>query len=61
MEILVATAILSLICLLIASQIDLTQRTFKHTTTKIEQYRDARLGFDAMSRRLSQATLNSVH
>jgi uncharacterized protein (TIGR02599 family) len=58
-EVLVAVAILGLILLLVASQIDLTGKTYKRTVSKMEEYRAARLGFEAMSRRLSQATLAS--
>ena len=57
-EVLVAVAILALILLLVASQIDLTGKTYKRTVSKMEEYRAARLGFEVMSRRLSQATLN---
>jgi uncharacterized protein (TIGR02599 family) len=58
-ELLVAIAILGLILILVASQIDLTSKTYKRTVSKMEEYRSARLGFEAMSRRLTQATLNS--
>ena len=58
-EMLVGLAILSLILLLIASQIDLTNKTYAITNGKIQQFRAARLALTTMTRQLAQATLNN--
>ena len=38
---------------------DQTQRLVRSTSAKVEQFQDARVAFEAMTRRLSQATLNT--
>lgn len=58
-ELLVSMLILLMIMLVLVSMVDQTSRTWRYTTSKIEQFRDARLGFEAVTRRLSQATLNT--
>jgi len=57
-ELLVTMAILAILCLVLASFIDTVRRVWSATTSKVEQFREAREGFEAMTRRLSQATLN---
>lgn len=58
-EVLVSTAIISLIMLVLVSIIDQTSRTWRYTNEKIEKFQDARDGFESMTRKLSQATLNT--
>ena len=58
-EILVSMALLTLLLAVLVSVTDSTRRTWSYTTSKIEQFRDAREAFEAISRRLSQATLNT--
>jgi hypothetical protein len=58
-EVLVAAAVLLLIVVLLLNMVTQTSKTWKATTGKIEQFRDARDAFDTMTRRLGQATLNT--
>ncbi len=58
-EILVtATIIIALMGILI-SMTDQTQRLMRSTSAKVEQFQEARVAFEAMTRRLAQATLNT--
>jgi len=58
-ELLVSMAILTLLVLMLASMIDATRRTWSYTSSKVEQFRDAREAFESITRKLSQATLNT--
>ena len=58
-EMLVSMAILAVILILMTKIIDATGKTWQSTTGKLEQFRDARQGFESITRRLSQATLNT--
>ncbi|MEI8339977.1 MAG: Verru_Chthon cassette protein C [Verrucomicrobiota bacterium] len=58
-ELLVSMAILTLIVVLLATIVNQTSATWQYTNSRIEQFRGARDGFEAMTRRLSQATLNT--
>jgi len=58
-ELLVSMAILTLVMLLLVGITDATRRTWVFTTGKIEQFRDAREAFETLTRKLSQATLNT--
>ena len=58
-EILVATAILSLIIVLFATLLSQTSAIWRRTTGKMEQFRESRGAFERMTTRLSQATLNT--
>ena len=58
-ELLASVAILSVILVLMAQILDATQKTWISTTGKIEQFQGARRGFDGITRRLAQATLNT--
>lgn len=58
-ELLVSMAILTLLMLVLASITDATQRTWSYTTGKVEQFRDSREAFESITRKLSQATLNT--
>lgn len=59
LEILVSTVILSVLMLACATALDQTQRTWKFSQGKVEQFREARLAFEAINRHLAQATLNT--
>ena len=58
-ETLVSTTILVLLMLLFAAMVSRTGSAWNYTESKIEQFRNARAGFESMSRHLSQATLNT--
>ncbi|MDD5349654.1 MAG: Verru_Chthon cassette protein C [Chthoniobacteraceae bacterium] len=58
-ELLVSVGILSLLLLMLASITDATRRTWTYTTGKVEEFRDAREAFESITRKLSQATLNT--
>jgi uncharacterized protein (TIGR02599 family) len=58
-ELLVATTVLLLICVILVSVIQMVSRTWTSTTAKVEQFREAREGFESITRRLSQAALNT--
>lgn len=58
-ELLVSMAILTLLLLMLVSITDATRRTWSFTTSKTEEFRDAREAFESMTRKLSQATLNT--
>jgi len=58
-ELLVAAAILSLLVVLLLNMVTQTSKTWRSTSGKIEEFRDARDTFDSITRRLSQATLNT--
>ncbi len=59
LEVLVTSAILVVLCGVLLGMADQTQRLWRGTTAKVEQFREARTGFEAMTRRLAQATLNT--
>lgn len=58
-ELLVSVALISLLSLLLVSMTNSTASTWRYTSSKIEQFRGATAGFEAITRRLSQATLNT--
>ena len=58
-EVLVAAGIIVVIMVVLLQMTDQTQRLVKSTSSKVEQFQDARVAFESMTRRLSQATLNS--
>jgi len=58
-EVLVACAVLALLLVLMLSITDQVQKTYRQTLGKAEQFREARMAFEAITRRLSQATLNT--
>ena len=59
MELLVSMAVLTLIMLVLLSITGTTQRIWKQTAQRIDSFRAARTGFESMTRRISQATLNT--
>lgn len=58
-ELVVSMGILSIMVVFLLLMVSQTQQTWKTTTGKIEQFRAARDAFDTMTRRISQATLNT--
>ena len=58
-ELMVSTALIALLMSLLLSTVDQTQNVWKRTTAKVAQFQASRAAFEAMNRRLSQATLNT--
>jgi uncharacterized protein (TIGR02599 family) len=58
-ELLVSTTIIALLMVVLLSMTNQTSRTWRYTTEKVEKFQSARDGFESMTRRLSQATLNT--
>ena len=58
-EVLVAAGIVVVIMAVLLGMTDQTQRLVRATSSKIEQFQEARVAFESMTRRLSQATLNT--
>jgi uncharacterized protein (TIGR02599 family) len=58
-ELLVSTAIIALIMLVLVAITNQTTLTWQYTAEKIEKFQESRDGFESMTRRLSQATLNT--
>jgi len=58
-ELMVSMVILVLLLLIMASMTDATRKTWSYTNGRIEQFRDAREAFESITRKLSQATLNT--
>ncbi|CAN5668050.1 hypothetical protein BH11VER1_BH11VER1_17210 [soil metagenome] len=52
-------AILSILLVVIANVIGVVQKTWVKANSRVSQFREARMAFDAMSRTLPQATLNA--
>jgi uncharacterized protein (TIGR02599 family) len=60
-EVLVSTAIVILLGALLLQSTQATSGVWRSGRAKIEQFREARDGFEAMTRRLSVATLNTYY
>jgi uncharacterized protein (TIGR02599 family) len=58
-ELMVSTAIIGLIMLVLVGMTNQTSETWRNATEKIEKFQTARDGFESMTRKLSQATLNT--
>ena len=58
-EVIVASGIVVVIMGVLLAMTDQTQRLVKSTSAKVEEFQGARVGFESMTRRLSQATLNA--
>src|SRR6185436_13730797 len=58
-ELMVSTALIAILMLLLLSTVDQTQNVWKRTTAKVAQFQASRAAFEAMTRRLGQATLNT--
>jgi len=58
-ELMVSTAIIGLIMIVLVGMTNQTGQTWRHATEKIEKFQSARDGFESMTRKLAQATLNT--
>lgn len=58
-ELLVSMAVVSLLLLALVSITSSTQKIWSNTTGKVSEFQDAREAFEAVTRRLSQVTLNT--
>ncbi|MHA3773816.1 Verru_Chthon cassette protein C [Verrucomicrobiota bacterium sgz303538] len=58
-ELLASMALLAGVMVLLVSTVDQTQRVWRRTSEKATQFQGARAAFESMTRRLSQATLNT--
>jgi uncharacterized protein (TIGR02599 family) len=58
-ELLLSMTILAVLMTIVTSVIGLAQGTWARSNSRVSQFREARMAFDAISRNLSQATLNT--
>ncbi len=58
-ELLVAVTITAMLLLMVVQVLGSTQRAWKNTRSSVGSFRDARQAFETITRRISQATLNS--
>jgi uncharacterized protein (TIGR02599 family) len=58
-ELMVSVAVLSLLMMLVFQMLDETQKTWSRAKGMVSSFKDARDGFEAMNRNVSQATLNT--
>lgn len=58
-EMLVSVTFLVILMMLVTQLVGIVQRGWVRTSSKVSQFREARLAFDLISRSLSQATLNT--
>lgn len=58
-ELLASTAVLVVLLLLLVTTVSQTGATLRMTTSKTEEFREARTAFETITRRLSEATLNT--
>ena len=60
-ELLVSTTLIGLLMALLLSSVNQSQQVMTRTTAKVKQFQAARAAFDVMTRRLSQAKLNTYY
>lgn len=58
-ELLVAMTVLSVLLLLLSELLNQVQRTWTFSENRISQFREARVGFDLITKNMSQAALNT--
>lgn len=58
-EVMLSTAVISLIMLVLVSVTSQTSNTWRYTTGKVEQFRESRSAFETITSKVSQATLNT--
>ena len=58
-EVLVASAVIVTLTVFLLNATDQAGQVFKNTSGKIEQFREARIAYESITRRLSEATLNT--
>lgn len=61
LELLVAAAVFLVVVGIVLQFTDQTSKIWRGATAKIQAFQEARAGFDAMTRNLSQATLNTYY
>jgi len=60
-EVMVSMVILSMILMVVTSVIGAAQRTWKSATSRLTQFREARVAFDTITRNLQQAMIKSYY
>lgn len=58
-EVMVSMVVLAIMMMLIAQIIGVTQRSWRSASSRLSQFREARIAFDTITRNLRQATLNA--
>ena len=58
-ELLVSTAVLSMLLIIVFQMLEGMQRTWRRTRQDVGEFKEARQAFEEISRRVSQATLNT--
>ena len=58
-ELLVSMTVLSILLLVCASVLDQSRRTWSQARARVDQFREARIAFDILTRNLAQAGLNT--
>lgn len=58
-EVMVSTAVLSILMVVMLTALDSIQGSWTRTKARVDQFRGARVAFEAITRSLSQATLNT--
>lgn len=58
-ELMLSVVLIGLLAVILASMTSATANSWQYTSSKIEQFRSATNAFDTITRRLSQATLNT--
>lgn len=58
-ELMVSMAIISLLMIILVAMTSQVSATWRFTASKVEQFREARTAFETVTRRLSEATLNT--
>ncbi len=58
-ELLTSTVVLAILLVVMASAMGTVQRSWRGSKEKVDQFREARAAFEAITRQLSQATLNT--
>ncbi len=61
LELLVAVAVMAMVGVLLLSIISQTSQAVRTSNDRVESFQSAREGFDALTRQLSQATLNTYY
>lgn len=61
LELLVSTTVMVLLMVLLASMVNATSSAWTRSRSQVEQFQQAREAFDAVTRRLSEATLNTYY
>ena len=58
-ELMLAMTVLAILMLVCTSALDQTQRSWQFARSKVDQFREARIAFETISRNLAQAELNT--